>query len=266
MLSALLLAPLVVAGPPSEPKDQALAKWYEGPVRYLVTRREEKEFRSLKDDPSRSEFIRSFWRRRDPIPATPENEARLTFWRRVVESNRLFNDSSLPGWKTDRGKIYVLVGPPSDIREDPNYRVREGNVTGTGLVRWIYEGSLNIRSLGGTYVVPFVRGSDGTYHLSSSAKYASPAFDPLHTYEGETTEIARIQSTLDYGATDLGVALDQGLLQAPPWQEKDFIDRVTSEAYLGALPMQVGFDFLRASDGSTFALINCAVPDRKSVV
>jgi len=55
--------------------------------------------------------------------------------------------------------------------------------------------------------------------------------------------------------------MDQGLLMAAPWQDKDFIDRVTADVYTGALPgMQIGFDFLRAGDGSTFALINCGVP------
>src|SRR5881397_2407934 len=102
----LLIAVLAAASPSPSAQEQTLAKWYQGPVRYLLSRREEKEFRSLKDDASRSEFIRTFWRSHDPIPATPENEARISFWRRVMEANRLSNDSSEPGWKTDRGKIY----------------------------------------------------------------------------------------------------------------------------------------------------------------
>lgn len=250
----------MLAAPPSpEGRGASLARWYEGPVRYLLTRREEKEFKVLKEDPSRSEFIRMFWRRRDPIPETAENEARITFWRRVVEANRLFQDSSSPGWKSDRGKIYILIGPPTDIQEDTNYNVHDPNTVGRGLLRWLYEGTLNIRSLGGTFVVPFVRGNDGDYHLTADARFASPAFNMLGANE-DSPEVARLQSNFDYGSGDLGVALDQGLIQAPPWQEKDFIDRVTSEAYLGVLKMDIGFDFLRASDGSTFALLNAAVP------
>jgi len=217
----------------------------------------------LPTDAARSEWIRMFWKRHDPVPETPENEARITFWRRVVEANHMFEDSATPGWKSDRGKVYILIGPPTDIQEDPNYNVREQNVVGTGLVRWLYEGTLRKDSIGGVIVVPFVRGNDGAYHLSQSSKFSSPSFDPYGnaSYEREGTAVAKIQSQLDYGASDLGVAMDQGLLLAAPWQDKDFIDRVTAEAYTGALPgMQIGFDFLRAADGSTFALINCAVP------
>ena len=59
---------------------ESLAKWYEGPVRYLMTRREEKEYKAIKEDAARTEYIRTFWRRKDPIPETPENEARIAFW------------------------------------------------------------------------------------------------------------------------------------------------------------------------------------------
>lgn len=260
LVAAPLLAWMLAAAPIAGDRGPSLASWDEGPVRYLLTRREGKEFRVLKDDASRSEFIRTFWRRRDPIPETGENEARIAFWRRVVESNRLFQDSSTPGWKSDRGKIYILIGAPTDIQEDSNYNVRDRNTVGRGLIRWLYEGTLNVRSFGGTFVVPFVRGNDGDYHLSADARFASPAFNALNSYDSEAPHIARIQSTFDYGSADLGVALDQGLIQAPPWQEKDFIDHVTSEAYLGVVPMEVGFDFLRAADGSTFALLNAAVP------
>ncbi len=260
MLSAILLSALLAAPPRGGAQAQSLAGWYEGPVRYLITRREEKEFKSLRDDVARSEYIRGFWRKRDPIPQTPENEARIAFWRRVVEANRLFDDSAAPGWKTDRGKVYILAGPPNEIQEDPYYNVGDPHIANRGLVRWIYEGTLQQPQLGGTFVVPFVRDNDGEYHISQSARFASPAFDPLNSYDRGIASITRIQSAFDYGPSDLGVAMDQALLQTPPWQDKDFIDRVTSEVYLGALPMEVGFDFLLAADGSTFALINCAVP------
>ena len=260
MLTAILLSAMLAAPPSGGKRAESLERWYQGPVRYLMTHREEKEFKALKDDPGRSEYIRAFWRRRDPIPQTPENEARIAFWRRVVETNRQFNDSAMPGWKTDRGKIYILAGPPTAITEDTNYDVSDPHIANRGLVRWSYEGTLPQPQLHGTFVVPFVRDNDGEYHLYPSAKFSSPAFDPLNSYDRGIASITRIQSAFDYGPGDLGVALDQALLQTPPWQDKDFIDRVTSEVYLGALPMEVGFDFLLAADGSTFALINCAVP------
>lgn len=261
VLTFLLAAQFVLAAvPPAEKESSALASWYQGPVRYLLTRREEKEFRALPDDVSRSEFIRQFWRHRDPVATTPENEARISFWRRVVEANSLFMDSALPGWKTDRGKIYILIGPPTDVQEVSNYDVGDPNIAQYGLVRWVYEGVLRGPTFSGTYVVPFVRENDGEYHLSSSGRFASPGFDPLASYDRAQVSIAKIQSSLDYGASDLGTALDQGLLQSLPWHEKDFIDRVTSEAFVGALPMRVTFDFLRSADGSTFAVITGGIP------
>lgn len=260
MFVSLALGILFAAAVSTDARGPALALWYEGPVRYLLTRREEKEFRALHDDAARSEFIRQFWRRRDPIPQTAENEARISFWRRVVEANAAFQDSPLPGWKTDRGKIYILVGPPTDIEELPDYDTREPTIAERGLLRWIYQGTLKGPAFAGTYIVPFVRSNDGSYHLSSSTRLASVTFNPLASYDEEAPDISRIQSTLDYGVADLGTALDQAFLQSPPWQEKDFIDRVTSEAFLGALPMRVSFDYLRASDGSTYAIITCSAP------
>lgn len=260
MLPGLALSAAIIAASPAARPPESLAKWYEGPVRYLMSRRETKEFKSLRDDASRTEYVRIFWRRRDPIPETPENEARIAFWRRVVEANRMFNESSTPGWKTDRGKIYILAGPPTSITEDPNYDSGDPTIATRGLLRWLYEGTLQIPSLRGIFIVPFVRDNDGEYHLSQSAKFSSPSFDPLNSYDRGVPAITRIQSAFDYGPSDLGVALDQALLQSPPWKDRDFIDRVTSEAYYNALPLDVGFDFLLASDGSTFALVNCAVP------
>ena len=234
--SVVLCLLLAAASPARHDKDEVLARWYEGPVRYLITRREEKEFRE-----------------------TPENEARISFWRRVVEANGLFTESALPGWKTDRGKVYVLIGPPTDIREDPNYSTADRGIAQTGLLRWIYDGVLK-PPLSGTFVVPFIRENDGEWHLTTDPRYASPAFDPLASYDRAQADITRIQSSMDYGSSDLGVALDQALIQTPPWQEKDFIDRVTSEAYMGALPLRMTLDYFRSADASTFAVINISVP------
>src|SRR5262245_34716971 len=82
----------------------------EGPVRYLLTKDEDDAFRRLKTDEERAGFIRTFWASRDPDATTPENEYRDTFYARVAQANRVFTDSTKPGWKTDRGKIFILLG------------------------------------------------------------------------------------------------------------------------------------------------------------
>src|SRR5262245_35664367 len=87
------------------------ARSREGPVRYLLTKDEDDAYRLLKTDEERAEFIRTFWASRDPDATTPENEYRTLFYARVAEADRVFTDSTKPGWKTDRGKIFILLGP-----------------------------------------------------------------------------------------------------------------------------------------------------------
>src|SRR5207245_7465360 len=79
-----------------------VAAWREGPVRYLLTMNEDEAYRALATDADRAAFISRFWTSRNPLPATPENELRTQFYRRVAEANRLFMESPVAGWKTDR--------------------------------------------------------------------------------------------------------------------------------------------------------------------
>src|SRR5262245_8119272 len=125
--AAVALATVAAAASPNPAAGQTegaadLAHWDEGPVRYLLTRAETREYHSLKDDPARALFIRNFWEARDSDPETRINETRLAFWQRVAQADAQFKDQTGPGWKTDRGRIYVLLGPPVDIEKDMDYR------------------------------------------------------------------------------------------------------------------------------------------------
>jgi GWxTD domain-containing protein len=62
----------------------------------------------------KDDFINDFWKRRDPIPATEVNEYKLEYYKRINEANRLFRESGKLGWLTDRGRVYVLLGPPTE--------------------------------------------------------------------------------------------------------------------------------------------------------
>ena len=97
--------------------DRPSTDWREGPVRYLLGKDEDNAFRALTTDAGRRSFILEFWSIRDPRPATPENEYRDLFYRRVTEANRMFVESPKAGWKTDRGKIYILLGPPDELEQ-----------------------------------------------------------------------------------------------------------------------------------------------------
>jgi GWxTD domain-containing protein len=82
-------------------------------VRYIVTAEERRIFLELPDD-SKPAFIEEFWKRRDPDPGTDENEFKDEYFRRMEEANRLFISEGIPGWLTDRGRILILFGPPTD--------------------------------------------------------------------------------------------------------------------------------------------------------
>ena len=87
--------------------------WSEGPVRFLLTPSEEREFGSIQDPIARSEFITKFWAARDRNPETPENEFRDEFERRVAFADQYFVQGETRGSYTDRGTVFVLLGPPA---------------------------------------------------------------------------------------------------------------------------------------------------------
>lgn len=82
-------------------------------IRYIVTPQEEKIFREMPPE-DRHEFVAEFWKRRDPDPETDENDFRNIYYTRIARSNKAFG-AGIPGWMTDRGRIYVLLGPPTDV-------------------------------------------------------------------------------------------------------------------------------------------------------
>ena len=103
-------------------------------ARLIMTREEIDIFRHLPDPDSRAEFIGDFWHKRDPDPGTEINEFRDEFFRRIEEANRFFRSEGIPGWKTDRGRIYIFLGQPDRIEQKPYMRDPEIK----GLIWWGY--------------------------------------------------------------------------------------------------------------------------------
>jgi GWxTD domain-containing protein len=93
-------------------------KWIKNDVAYIITRDEEKAFKALATDEERENFIETFWRRRDPNPDTEENEYREEYYERIAYANEHFA-SGIPGWKTDRGRIYITWGKPDSVEAHP---------------------------------------------------------------------------------------------------------------------------------------------------
>jgi GWxTD domain-containing protein len=94
-------------------------KWVDEDVRWIITDQELKAFKSLSNDEERDNFIENFWQRRNPDPDSPENEYREENYRRIAYANEHFA-AGKPGWKTDRGHMYIAYGKPDSIESHPS--------------------------------------------------------------------------------------------------------------------------------------------------
>ena len=94
-------------------------KWLNEDVAYIITDEERAAFKRLQTDEEREQFIEQFWLRRDPTPDTVENEFKEEHYRRIAYANEHYA-SGIPGWKTDRGRIYIMWGAPDSIDSHPS--------------------------------------------------------------------------------------------------------------------------------------------------
>jgi GWxTD domain-containing protein len=120
---------------------KAYKDWLDKDVTYIITDEERKAFKKLETDDERERFIEEFWRRRDPDPDTDENEYREEYYERIAYANEHYA-SGIPGWKTDRGRIYIVYGKPDEVETHP---------AGGAYNRESYEGG------GSTSTYPFER-------------------------------------------------------------------------------------------------------------
>jgi GWxTD domain-containing protein len=98
--------------------DDLLDRWLEQYVKWILSREEKERFQTLSDPVEKLAFVESFWRRRDPTPDSAPNEAREEHARRFAYAVENFG-AGTPGWATDRGKIYIVLGPPNAIERNP---------------------------------------------------------------------------------------------------------------------------------------------------
>jgi GWxTD domain-containing protein len=93
-------------------------KWLDEDVRWIITDEELSAFKKLTTNAERDTFIEGFWQRRDPTPDTAENEYKEEHYRRIAYANEHYA-AGMPGWRTDRGRIYIMFGPPTSIDSHP---------------------------------------------------------------------------------------------------------------------------------------------------
>jgi GWxTD domain-containing protein len=173
--------------PDSKPEDER--DWSAGPAKYLLTPAEKADFERLTDFVARSEFIAIFWKSRDPKPETPENEFREEFEKRVAFADARFTQDEVRGSLTDRGMVFVLVGPPTYNGQRPlnasrrrfddeppggdAARVRGGHVHQPGRVE--LDGELDVSEGGSAEGHPLYRAQDRVRHEGRLRQGRAPA-------------------------------------------------------------------------------------------
>ena len=155
-------------------------KWLEEEVVYIITDKEKEVFLKLENDRERELFIEAFWKQRDPNPNTPENEFKKEHTRRIAYANQwLGRDSPGPGWRTEMGRIYIILGEPNTIDKFESHT----NIYPTQI--WFYDGKLEYGLPNAFNVVFFKPGGDVEWKLYSPLKYGPQAL--LIQYAGDQT-------------------------------------------------------------------------------
>ncbi len=238
-LGKLFLLLLVIAGwqvftscapPPmtSPPLDEAAQRFLEQ-ISYIITPQEEKIFREIPPE-DRPKFVEEFWRRRDPDPETQVNEFRQAYYTRMAIADKAFR-AGVPGWKTDRGRIYILLGPPTDVikktmgdtptefgqtrRELSSNLLEEGTVNERPSEIWVYNqypdyfsGPLRLVFVATEGTKDYKLVSDITIKPFSMISYYS--FDPNLLYYQRVAEVTDDSSTVPIpGIPDFDVTLEK---------------------------------------------------------
>lgn len=152
-----------VTYPNVEELNDLFDRWANQYVKWIISREEKSRFEALPSPSDKLRFMESFWRRRDVHPETPENEAREAHQRRFAYATQHFG-AGIPGWATDRGKIYILLGPPSAITRAPAGR----NAFERPSEVWTYNNAPNPR-LPASFDIGFVDFSaTGRYEITSA--------------------------------------------------------------------------------------------------
>src|ERR1700724_3055144 len=98
--------------------DTPYKQWLNEDVVYIISPEERNAFGQLATNEEREQFIEQFWLRRSTNPDLPDNEFKEEHYRRIAYANEHYA-SGIPGWKTDRGHMYIVWGPPDEIDSHP---------------------------------------------------------------------------------------------------------------------------------------------------
>jgi GWxTD domain-containing protein len=261
-------------------------KWLNEEVYWIITPEERSSFNKLNTDDEREAFIENFWLKRDPTPDTEENEYREEYYRRIAYANETFA-SGIPGWKTDRGMIYIKYGAPDEREEHPtggNYErpIEEGggNTSTYPFEKWRYR---YLDGMGNDINIEFVDTTmSGEYHMTADPSekdallYVPGAGLTMYEQMGLACKQCRFTRTdgthLGTGNMQLPASMDQftrleqfANLQKPPETKyKDLNSIITTSIKYNLLPMLVRADFFPVTD--TAVITNITIQfDRKDL-
>ena len=244
-------------------------KWLNEDVVWIISDEERAAFKQLSNDEERDNFIEAFWQRRDPTPDTEENEYKEEHYRRIAYSNEHFA-AGIPGWKSDRGRMYIMYGPADEVDSHPSGGSYErpmeegGGETSTfPFEDWRYR---YLEGIGQEVIIEFVDTCMcGDYHMTidrsekDALKYTPNAGLTMYESMGMASKADRFSGG---GLEQLGAGpmssqqqtkqfdrLEQfAKLQAPPPVKfKDLEEIVNTKLITNLMPFDVRSDFVKVT-------------------
>lgn len=261
-------------------------KWLREDVSYIITDEERTAFKRLQTAEEMEQFIEQFWLRRDPTPDTAENEFKEEHYRRIAYANERYA-SGIPGWKTDRGRIYITFGPPDEIDSHPSggsyvrpWEEGGGTTSTYPFEVWRYRW---LEGVGSDIMIEFVDPTmTGEYRMTMDPSekdallYVPNAGLTMLEEMGITSKADRFSRTdgtrLGTGDMPLPQRMNQferlriyaDLQKPPPIKFKDLEAAVTSTIKYNLLPMQARADYIRMTNSTILTNITLQF-DRKDL-
>jgi GWxTD domain-containing protein len=259
-------------------------KWLDEDVVYIITDEERAAFKQLSNDEERDNFIEAFWQRRDPTPDTEENEFKEEHYQRIAYANEHFA-AGVPGWRTDRGRIYIVFGKPDEIESHPSGGTYErpmdegGGETSTfPFEDWRYR---YIEGIGQEVIIEFVDTCMcGEYHMTMdrSEKDALLMTPNAGLTMWEQMGMAnKSQRFTGNGLERLGTGPESSSLQtkefdrleqfaklqqAPKVKFTDLEEAVNSKVILNPMPFDVKVDYVKVTSDTVLVPIVIQMKNR----
>ncbi len=255
-------------------------KWLNQDVVYIITPEEKSAFKQLSNDEERDQFIEQFWLRRDPTPDTPENEYKEEHYRRIAYANEHFS-AGIPGWRTDRGRIYITWGPADQVTSHPSggtydRSMQEGGGTTSTypFEDWRYR---YLEGVGENVELEFVdECMCGNYHLAQSPNEKDALLhtpggstlyeqmglgsktDRMDPYAANASPLQGLQNTKEFDKMEMLAKVQS----PPPVKFKDLEEVVSHKINVNLMPFEVRTDFVKITDDTVLVPVTLKVQNK----